>query len=92
MCRYRRTVRYIVSSDNQADTTQTGTTAMPTTGMNPAPSETDVADRAGLRCAVCPHPLDAHDRIGLRYCTATAASSVSRGCVCVGDTVKQESR
>lgn len=35
------------------------------------------------RCPACPHPLSAHDRIGVRYCQATAASgSDSRGCVC----------
>lgn len=53
-------------------------------------TETDVTDRAGLRCAVCPHPREAHDRIGLRYCNATAAGSLSRGCVCVGATVQKE--
>lgn len=52
-------------------------------------TETDVTDRAGLRCAVCPHPWEAHDRIGLRYCNATAAGSLSRGCVCVGATVQE---
>lgn len=64
---------------------------MPTIDTKPATSETDAGDRADLVCAVCPHPLKAHDRIGLRYCTATAAGSFSRGCVCVGDT-KDEDR
>jgi hypothetical protein len=33
-------------------------------------------------CAVCPHQLDAHDRISLRFCHATQASATTRGCVC----------
>ena len=63
---------------------------MPTTETKSATSETDVGDRAGLTCAVCPHPWDAHDRIGLRYCAATAAGALSRGCVCVGDTDNED--
>jgi hypothetical protein len=33
-------------------------------------------------CDSCPHPLDAHDPIGLRFCKATAASGHERACVC----------
>jgi hypothetical protein len=34
-------------------------------------------------CAVCPHPLSAHDAISLRFCRATEAqASTTRGCVC----------
>lgn len=33
-------------------------------------------------CAVCPHPWHEHDPIGVRYCTATTASALSRGCIC----------
>jgi hypothetical protein len=33
-------------------------------------------------CAVCPHELAQHDRISLRFCHATQASAVTRGCVC----------
>jgi hypothetical protein len=33
-------------------------------------------------CAVCPHPLDGHDRISLRFCQATQAAAATRGCVC----------
>lgn len=62
---------------------------MLTNEMKPATSETDIGDRADLTCAVCPHPCAAHDRIGLRYCAATAAGAFSRGCVCVGDTNNQ---
>jgi hypothetical protein len=35
-------------------------------------------------CPACPHPLDQHDPIGARYCAATTAEDVGRGCVCVG--------
>ncbi len=34
------------------------------------------------RCAACPHPLASHDRIALRFCTATTSENHSRGCVC----------
>ena len=33
-------------------------------------------------CAVCPHPIDSHDRISLRFCQATQATVTTRGCVC----------
>jgi hypothetical protein len=34
-------------------------------------------------CAVCPHPLAAHDAISLRFCRATEAqATTNRGCVC----------
>lgn len=35
-------------------------------------------------CAVCPHPWTFHDRIAVRYCTATNANAgqSNRGCVC----------
>jgi hypothetical protein len=33
-------------------------------------------------CAVCAHPMTAHDRIAARFCTATVAGQFSRGCVC----------
>lgn len=59
---------------------------MSTTETNVAISTVDVSERAGLSCAACPHPWEAHDRIGRRYCTATAVGAFNRGCVCVGDT------
>jgi hypothetical protein len=46
----------------------------------PADGSTETA------CAACVHPREAHDRIGLRYCAATVASGINRGCVCVGTT------
>ncbi|WP_212612754.1 RGCVC family protein [Pseudonocardia hierapolitana] len=50
-------------------------------------SSTTSAPEGGtdLRCAACPHDRDAHDPIGTRFCTATIAGALSRGCVCVGD-------
>jgi hypothetical protein len=33
-------------------------------------------------CDVCPHPVVHHDAIGLRFCRATLASAIVRGCVC----------
>ena len=63
---------------------------MLTTETKTATSETDIGDQADRKCAVCPHPWATHDRIGLRYCAATAAGAFSRGCVCVGDTKNQD--
>jgi hypothetical protein len=40
---------------------------------------------AGVICLVCPHPWDAHDPIGIRFCTATATAGHDRGCVCSPD-------
>ncbi|WP_168200698.1 RGCVC family protein [Allokutzneria sp. NRRL B-24872] len=39
------------------------------------------ADAADI-CAACPHPWHEHDPIGVRYCTATTASVLPRGCIC----------
>jgi len=51
--------------------------------------EASVGDHAGLGCTACPHPWDDHDRIGARFCTATAAAGLlDRGCVCIGSTDK----
>lgn len=33
-------------------------------------------------CDACEHPLDAHDEIGRRFCSATVAAALSRGCIC----------
>lgn len=33
-------------------------------------------------CASCAHDLAAHDAIGSRYCQATEASVLCRGCIC----------
>jgi hypothetical protein len=52
------------------------------TGSGNATSD---ADSAAATCPVCPHPAGAHDKIGARYCAATAAGEFERGCVCVTD-------
>jgi hypothetical protein len=36
-----------------------------------------------LTCTVCGHDWGAHDPIGVRYCAATVAGGLDRGCVCV---------
>jgi len=33
-------------------------------------------------CPACPHLLATHDAIGARFCRATAANTLSRGCAC----------
>lgn len=33
-------------------------------------------------CSACKHPWEKHDALGVRYCTATTAASLSRGCIC----------
>ena len=40
-----------------------------------------LADHAGA-CVVCPHAWPEHDPTGVRFCTATAAAALSRGCIC----------
>jgi hypothetical protein len=59
---------------------------MPTIDASSAATSTSEvpADRA---CVACPHDRDAHDAIGTRFCAATSARGLDRGCVCVGTTV-----
>jgi hypothetical protein len=53
-----------------------------TTAQTQTLAPSDAPLEAGT-CAVCPHPLAAHDRISLRFCRATEAqASTTRGCVC----------
>jgi hypothetical protein len=33
-------------------------------------------------CLACAHPWSGHDVISARFCTATIASALTRGCVC----------
>ncbi|MEV6823458.1 RGCVC family protein [Amycolatopsis sp. NPDC051102] len=44
----------------------------------------EIGDPAVTACAVCPHPVESHDMIARRFCAATQASTVDRGCVCSG--------
>ena len=53
--------------------------------MTAVPSVTGAARSAPAEvgsCAACPHALADHDRISLRFCQATQASAMTRGCVC----------
>jgi hypothetical protein len=53
-----------------------GTTPLATTGELTTTGEHEAA------CPACPHPLPQHDPIGVRYCLATTAGAMERGCVC----------
>ncbi|HWO64995.1 MAG TPA: RGCVC family protein [Umezawaea sp.] len=33
-------------------------------------------------CGSCPHPLADHDALGVRFCAASTASGLTRGCIC----------
>ncbi|UIJ61551.1 RGCVC family protein [Amycolatopsis acidiphila] len=37
-------------------------------------------------CPVCPHPQENHDGLSRRYCAATAAAALDRGCICANRT------
>jgi hypothetical protein len=53
--------------------------------MTPAPSPSRTPERTvdeTSGCAVCPHPIAAHDAISLRFCHATQATASTRGCAC----------
>ncbi|MCA1821112.1 MAG: RGCVC family protein [Pseudonocardia sp.] len=59
---------------------------MPTTELRFPRAEPSTADRTDFTCAVCPHEWAAHDPIGIRFCSATVAGRLHRGCACVSDT------
>jgi hypothetical protein len=52
------------------------------TGQRARPVEVTAQSAADRRCDVCPHPVVEHDGIALRFCRATAAGALARGCVC----------
>jgi hypothetical protein len=58
---------------------------VPTIDAPPVATASPAPVRADLACAACPHDRNAHDPIGTRFCSATAARGLDRGCVCVGD-------
>lgn len=43
-------------------------------------------------CAACPHESALHDRIGSRFCGATIAGGLDRGCVCGDATATSATR
>ncbi len=69
-----------------------GSKNMPTTELKSLRAELSTADRTDLACAVCPHAWDAHDPIGIRFCSATVAGRLHRGCVCVGNDCNENRR
>ncbi len=50
--------------------------------LTPVVPTSAVTTAAGALCDACPHPLAAHDPIGLRFCHATVAQAITRGCSC----------
>jgi hypothetical protein len=59
------------------------TSSEPHTAEIPAEtSETGTRADTHEPCGACAHPWHAHDTIGVRYCSATVVSSLSRGCIC----------
>ena len=56
----------------------------PTYAPSSAPALASPAVRSGdeAGCPACAHSMDAHDPIGVRFCRATAAAALDRGCVC----------
>lgn len=63
----------------------TMTTASSSDTASPVPTDavlTLETPGGGEPCAVCPHPWSEHDTRDVRFCTATAASSSARGCIC----------
>jgi hypothetical protein len=65
---------------------------MATTELKSLRAEPSTADPTDLTCAVCPHEWDAHDPIGIRFCSTTVAGRLHRECVCVGDTRNENRR
>jgi hypothetical protein len=48
--------------------------------LDPSAEQTD--GEGQRRCAVCKHDLRGHDPISRRYCQATQAQALPRGCIC----------
>ncbi|WP_194518677.1 RGCVC family protein [Lentzea pudingi] len=46
------------------------------------PESRTAAPDDNASCTVCPHLWNEHDSLGARYCTATTASALTRGCIC----------
>jgi hypothetical protein len=49
-----------------------------------APLATSVRETGVTACPACPHATVGHDAIATRFCAATAAGELHRGCVCTG--------
>ncbi|MFT7837065.1 RGCVC family protein [Saccharothrix sp. BKS2] len=57
---------------------------MSTTEFLIDPLAPDTERRAEQSCPVCPHPADTHDSLSRRFCAATGAGELRRGCLCPG--------
>ena len=55
------------------------TETLPTEPDSPAITDGSTPDEM---CDVCSHPMSAHDTISARFCAATVAGALARGCVC----------
>lgn len=55
---------------------------MPSTETSAAAATGAAVEQAEPMCPACPHALADHDPIGTRFCAATTAGALSRGCVC----------
>lgn len=55
---------------------------MTKTETTPLAERPDSGDHASDVCDACSHSLAAHDRIETRYCAATTAGGLDRGCLC----------
>jgi hypothetical protein len=49
--------------------------------MHAQPSDPD--QESAATCPACVHPVEAHDVIATRFCAATLARSMDRGCACL---------
>ncbi|MFD6894076.1 RGCVC family protein [Rhodococcus sp. NPDC060086] len=52
----------------------------PTEMLNPARAE-----ESALSCTACPHSMDSHDALGVRFCAVTSSRSLDRKCICSGE-------
>ncbi|MEJ2854243.1 MULTISPECIES: RGCVC family protein [unclassified Saccharothrix] len=41
--------------------------------------------RVERSCPACTHPADTHDALSRRFCAATRAGGLHRGCLCSGE-------
>jgi len=53
--------------------------------LDPSATKSVTEAVVGEACSVCAHPMRVHDDIGTRFCAATSAGTLTRGCVCRPD-------
>jgi hypothetical protein len=54
----------------------------PMTAVEDRGAPSSEAENAPRTCDVCPHETGSHDPISRRYCAATLATALTRGCIC----------